>query len=726
MKRRLNVKGLLALLGGVALFGIGAHFLHGYQVKRQAGSLREQAERAESHTDYRAAIGYLRRYLGFQPGDTDALARYGRLLARQEVATTPRARLFAVSILEGALRREPARDEERRLVIELSLELHLYKEARYHLESLLGVKWGEDVEKRLEHVLKEGPKAGELVGKLARCCEAQGFYRRARELYELAVRSLPRDVSHHVSLAHLLRDHTDDVLRPGKNGKNRETAAALHQQADQLLDSLVKTNPDSSRSYVARAQYRRRYPLPAGREAMLEAIGRDLRKALKLASDDADVLLGLAELARDRNQLSEAEKFLRQGLTRHPRDWRMYQAVARLERGADQVDAALSSLREGLEVLPEQIELLWEYADLLVAIGSSEASAAIEQLQKKGVPQAERDVLTARLLVREQEWARAVQLLVNAHAQLIGRENLPQSSLAVALVEQCNVLLTQCYERLGDPYRAQHAYQRILTRKPRSLEARLGLARTEAALGRLREAESRYRQLARLPNAPGAMIEVARLVLQRNLRRENPDWEEIDEALRQAERLQPRPVEVALLRADALLARAELEADEGKKAHLREEARGVLLVNLLSGMPIGTGLIRPEMIPVAALPQPRALVRLWTGLAAVEELAGRPESSLKVLAEAERQLLAGLGRRDAVRDPDRGPGRPAGQGPGQVPGRDRQGRRHPPGRLAGDGDPQLAGALPRSRRLAGQAAAPGEVLRRPGADRGPGVLAGQR
>jgi hypothetical protein len=71
---------------------------------------------------------------------------------------------------------------------------------------------------------------------------------------------------------------------------------------------------------------------------------------------------------------------------------------------------------EGLKLLPEQVELLWEVADLLVAIGSSEAASAIERLERKGVPQAERDVLSARLLVREQKWAEAVQLLVTAHA----------------------------------------------------------------------------------------------------------------------------------------------------------------------------------------------------------------------------------------------------------------------------------------------------------------------
>ncbi len=413
MRRRLNVKGILLLLGGLVLFGLATHFVHGFQVKRQAGSLLKQAERAENAKEYRLAIDYLRRYLGFRPGETDALARYGRLLAREDIATTPRAGLFAMSILESALRRDPARDEDRRLLVDLGFRLNRHKDVQFHIEYLLGLTEGADTAKQIAQVLKEDSNKSELVGKLALCHEVQRRFPQARTFYELAVRHAPDEVVNYVGLARLLQERTDDVLRTSKDPKTktktRETPLLLRTQADELLDSLVKTNPRSSKSYVARAQYRRRYPLRAGREATLEAVERDLELALQLAGVDAEVLLALADLAVDQNRPSQARKFLLQGREKNPGDWRMYQALSRLERSLNRSDDALTHIREGLDKLPERFELLWEHADLLVAIGSDDARAAIDRLKSKGVQQAELDVLSARLLIRmgsKGKWAK--------------------------------------------------------------------------------------------------------------------------------------------------------------------------------------------------------------------------------------------------------------------------------------------------------------------------------
>jgi Tfp pilus assembly protein PilF len=654
MRRRLNVKGLLVLLGGLVLSGLAVHFLHGFQVKRQAGILLKQEERAENAKEYRVAIDYLRRYLGFRPDDTDALAHYGRLLAREDIATTPRAGLFAISILESVLRRDPERDEERRLLVDLGFRRNQYREVQYHIEYLLGLKKVQDAktnlapvgkqdpnlkkeqdeERQIADALKQDPKKAELVGKLAECHEAQRRYKEARRFYELAVRNMPQEAANYVGLARLLREQTDEVR------KTPEKLAALHQQADQLMDNLVKANPRKSGSYVARARYRRHYPLPAGKEATLEAAERDLQQALQLAGDDAEVLLALAELAEDQKRPSQARVFLVRGQKKYPGDWRMYHALCRLARGLNRSDQALTHLNEGLKKLPDRLELLWERAQLLVSIGSSEAPAAIDRLESKGVPQAERDVLSAQLLTRERppRWAEALKLLIDAHAQLLGRENREQSTFLAALVEQSNFLLTQCYEALGDPYRAQNIYLRLLASNPRSPEARLGLARTHLALGQSREAESRFRQLAALPTSRGALAEVARLVLQRNLRKDDPDWDEIDDSLKTAERLQPRPVMVGLLRADELMRRAEREANAKTKKQLTDEARDALVVNLLGGMPVCMGLLRPEMLPFAALPLQRSLAALWVGLSVHAEQTGHAAKGLQVLDEADRHF----------------------------------------------------------------------------------------
>ncbi len=124
----------------------------------------------------------------------------------------------------------------------------------------------------------------------------------------------------------------------------------------------------------------------------------------------------------------------------------------------------------------------------------------------------------------------------------------------------------------------------------------------------------------------------------RNLRKDDPDWDEIDDNLKTAERLQPRPVSVALLRAEALTRQAEREADVAKKEQLTDEARGVLVVNLLGGMPVCMGLLRPEMLPLAALPQQRSLAALWVGLSVHALQAGRAAAGLELLDEADRRF----------------------------------------------------------------------------------------
>src|SRR5205085_9037554 len=92
----------------------GVHFLHAYQIRRNAGVLREQAESALALKDYQRAVTYFRQYLGFVPTDIDAFADYALLLTHDKIATTQRARLHAFLSLESVLRSDANRTEVRR------------------------------------------------------------------------------------------------------------------------------------------------------------------------------------------------------------------------------------------------------------------------------------------------------------------------------------------------------------------------------------------------------------------------------------------------------------------------------------------------------------------------------------------------------------------------------------------------------------------------------------
>src|SRR5262245_16283414 len=83
MKRQINYKFLAWLIGGVILSAACIHFLHAFQVRRNARSFLYLAEQANEKGDLDKQISYLGRYLKFEPADTDALADYGFALEKR-------------------------------------------------------------------------------------------------------------------------------------------------------------------------------------------------------------------------------------------------------------------------------------------------------------------------------------------------------------------------------------------------------------------------------------------------------------------------------------------------------------------------------------------------------------------------------------------------------------------------------------------------------------------
>src|SRR5205807_4452033 len=106
------------------------HLLHSHQVRRNAGDLLSQADRAEEQGRFDQAAECLGRYLALVPDDTDVWARYGLLLAHDKLATSPKARLRAFLTLERVLRREPKRRDVRRRLVGVAMRLGRFTDAR--------------------------------------------------------------------------------------------------------------------------------------------------------------------------------------------------------------------------------------------------------------------------------------------------------------------------------------------------------------------------------------------------------------------------------------------------------------------------------------------------------------------------------------------------------------------------------------------------------------------
>ena len=163
--RTVHVKRVAAVLALCVVLAGGVHFLHAFQVRRTASALKDLATAAEQVGDHAKAAEYLGRYLGLHPDDGDALAEYGLVLDKQaEAAKSGRLKLRAFLVLSQAMRRTN-RDDLRRPLAMLAVQMGRTSEARDYLNDLLA---------------RSSPHDAELEDLLGRCDEADGKYDEAR------------------------------------------------------------------------------------------------------------------------------------------------------------------------------------------------------------------------------------------------------------------------------------------------------------------------------------------------------------------------------------------------------------------------------------------------------------------------------------------------------------------------------------------------------------------
>src|SRR5438045_9787909 len=114
--RTVNLRFFAYLLLAAVAMATGVHFLHAFQVSRNARALLDQANVAKEEDSREDELRYLSQYLGYAPDDNDARERYGILLDETPGAA-PATRLKAFLVLEEVVRRDPGRHELRRRVV---------------------------------------------------------------------------------------------------------------------------------------------------------------------------------------------------------------------------------------------------------------------------------------------------------------------------------------------------------------------------------------------------------------------------------------------------------------------------------------------------------------------------------------------------------------------------------------------------------------------------------
>src|SRR5262245_3669067 len=411
--RKLNVKLLACLVAAAALLGAGAHFLHGYQLRRSASAFLKQADQAEQAGRPDEAAKHLGRYLAYNPGDIDALARYG--LALHQSGESPATCQDVQNVFERVLRAQPQRHDLRRKLIHVAMSLGQFSEAKEHLDTLR----------------KTFPADAELDRLLGECHEDAGNYALARECYEKAVEHDPAQVPAYQLLARVLNARLNDAKK-----------------ADEVMQALVQANGQSFQAHLARAQYflaragQQGEGGPAGgsEEAAgsLAGVSQELARALERAPGEAELLFTAARPALVRAGragpdkaaplFDEARAHLEKGIRLFPQRGAMYRALADVELQAGRPQEAVRCLDRAVAALPpegpEQEEFAWALADLLSGeagrdeAGRKKAAALVDRLRKTDYPPARLDYLDARRLVNEAKWLEAANALERLRPRL--------------------------------------------------------------------------------------------------------------------------------------------------------------------------------------------------------------------------------------------------------------------------------------------------------------------
>ncbi len=531
-RKRVNYLFLAGLVISFATLGTVVHFVHGYQVKRNARSLLLMADRAKEDKDAVKEMEYLGRYLGFEPGDMETQSRFAIGLDDQaKKSGSGRARVMAYLKLEGVLRHDPDRRDIRRRQVDTAMAMGRFDEAMVHLEKL--------------H--QSDAADADLERLMGRCEEALGHAQKALDAYQLAIRHAPDRLDSYLRAAVLLHEKLD---KPN--------------EADAVIDAMVKTNPKAFEAYLARSRYRIQFH---GKLASaVEAAKEDVRQARQLAPDEPEVVLAAADVARAQGATDQAREALLQGIEAHPRETRLYLALIAQEVRDGKTKDALTLIRRGLKELPNDGDLLHALADLLVQEGElKEAETTIARLRELKYAPPLLDYLQARIHFRKEEWSKASQLLDRVRPQLT---RLP------GLEVQALLMLGQCDERLGNPDLALLAYQQARQLDPLSATAHYRLGSVQMALGRNDEALAEFRNLLGLPKPPpGLHATLVRALIVRNmsLPLKDRDIGEMKRELAAAEKETPDALDLPVLHAELLLLEDTKNLDAARK--LLEKAR---------------------------------------------------------------------------------------------------------------------------------------------------------
>jgi predicted Zn-dependent protease len=479
-------------------------------------SVLARAAQAEREGRFDEAADLYQEHLELNPGDQDTKVKYADVLLKEK--SDVRRQDQAIELYIQLLTRYPARKDIRRRLSEVAMDRSRYDLARPNLEVLLRTE-GDD---------------GSLHFLLGECQERDAEFVQAVKSYRSAVDHGARErVEAYRRQADLLRSQLN---RPD--------------EADSVIDAMVRSDPENYRVYLERGRYHRRF---IKTQSEIESVRKDFQRALSQHSGEPEIYVELAELAAVSGRFEEAHQVLDAGLKAVPKESsiKLHEALALLEARTGSLDKAIERLRQSVQELPDQPSLHWDLATFLADRGdTAELAAEIEELKKLKYPPLAIEFLEAYHRANSRDWRSARQTLTRLQ---------PLVELNPAWKALVNNLLARCYEHLGEGERRTDAYRRAVLADPGNVQAQVGLAESLLAGGEIDRAIDEYRKLAKqVHQVRGPLI---RLLIAKN-QNQSPGqqkWTEIDSLIKAVKEFAPQSSEWVILQADLLLAQGQID-----------------------------------------------------------------------------------------------------------------------------------------------------------------------
>jgi tetratricopeptide (TPR) repeat protein len=557
MMRTFNVGLASICLVVVMLFSGGVHLLHGFQVRRQADALRVASERAEEEKNFSEAVRHLETYVSLVPSDRKAQLRLGLLYADNLNA------LPAVKNLEEVLRTSDGSLPQE--------DLHKARRKLVDMAMLVGRK--ADAEAHLAMLMKETPNDPELLDLDGQILICIGKDDEACKQFRKAIAKAPTQINSYVHLADILRARLDKKT-----------------DAEKVMHDMV-SNPLNARSVAALQKYAY-YLREQDRfdEALVQA-----ERILKLASENSVGLwiAGCCYLAKGQSKTGEeakalyktAENFLIRGIKADKSDRAMYMVMAEVKLYLGRRDEAIAVLRQGMEATEGTGgygEIVYDLGNVYLSNGQfAEAEKCIKELREVRLPPLDQPFpwqlvgfLDAKRALMKGQWKVAMETLVDI---------LPRLRDAPGTQKLAYVYLGQCYHQQGDVEREIIAYSEAAKIDPYLYSARQGLAEIFLSRRNLAEAAEQYRAVLKGPHPEAeAVLSLARIWIRMRLLedKEKRDWEPVDKLLDQIQRQGPLTPNLAVLRAEVLLAKDRGQEAEAFLRHCAAKAPQNLQIRL--------------------------------------------------------------------------------------------------------------------------------------------------